>query len=202
MSEKSFRIRNQFNSILNNYFREFKGRIILLCIIFIISFITGILTCIEYSDVVTCENLIDKYLYSFLKNDMNFFSYFLMVALFYLLLGLLCFIFASSKIMCFINCCIFSLISYIFGFDLCIIIITLGLSGIIFGILFRGVWIFVLFIYILYLAVVTKIAFSKDRCFDKKSLFKLFLILSFISLLILFVTIILFSTIHIFIILD
>ena len=62
MSEKSFRIRNQFNNILISYFRQNKGKIILLCIIFIISLITGILTCIEYSDAVTCENLIDKYL--------------------------------------------------------------------------------------------------------------------------------------------
>lgn len=203
MSEKSFRIKNQLQSILSNYFKLFKWRIILLCIIFIIAFITGILTCIEYSDIVTCENLIDKYLYSFLKNEINFLSYFLTIAIFYLLINFICFLCVNSKLFTIINYVIFSLVSYIFGFDLCIIFLSLGLSGIILGVFFRGVvWVLVFFIYILFLATISHYTFSKDRCVDKKSLFKLYLILSFVALIVLFVSIILFSTIHIFIILD
>lgn len=202
MSEKSNRFRNQISNIISNFIRQFKGKILMLCIIFIISFITGILTCIEYSDMVTCENLIDKYLYSFLLNDINFLSYFLMMAVFYLLFGFLCVLFSQSKFMCVINIVIFCLINYIFGFDLCIVIISLGLSGIIFGILFRGIWILVIFTHLLLLAVVSNCAFSKDKCVDKKALFKLFFLLSIIAFVILFVSIILFSAIHIFIILE
>jgi len=202
MGGKFFRIKNGISNICLNFFKEYKFRIIFISLISLIFIITGILTCAQYSDIVTYENLIDKYLFSFLKRDTDFLGYFLTVFVFYLLINFLIIVCSSSKFFVIVCHIILCLACYVFGFDLCIIMLTLGLSGIIYCILFRVIWIFVIFNIIILLSVVSFHVFAKSNCIPKKYLLKLFLILAIVSAIILFLSIFLFSSIHIFIIID
>ena len=138
MDEKYQRIKNNIINFSSRFLKNYKYYLLVFFILFLIGFLTGIITASDYSKDLTCENLINIYMYSFLKREMTFFSYFLTMALYFAILLLFTTLLVRNKFMIVINTIILVLIAYIFGFDLCILMICLGLAGVILGALFIG----------------------------------------------------------------
>ncbi len=203
MSDKWDRIKNNTTYLASRFFVCYKYYLLVFFIVFFIGLLTGIITCSGYVKDLTPANLINKYLYAFLTKDCTLMSYFLTLSVYFLILSFLTIFLLRNKIMLVINIFVLCLLSYIFGFDLCIIIITLGLSGIILGILFIGILQLLVFtIYICLMAVVARRALAKEKCESQKEFWKTCILFMILAIIILFLSVFLFSTIHIFVIVD
>ena len=204
MEGKFERIKNNVMSLASRFVKCYKGYLLVFFIVFLIGFLTGIFTCSSYVEDLTCENLINTYLYSFLQNEMTFFSFFLTLSIFFILMCAFTIFLVRNKFMIAINVILLFLLSYIFGFDLCIVIMCLGLSGIIFGVLFYCLfWLVIFIFYMCIMSIFCKKVISKERCVETfKSMFLSALYFILLSLIVLFVSCLLFSIIHIFVIVD
>lgn len=203
MKENIERIKYNIINIASRFFICYKNYLLVFFIVFLFGFLTGIFTCSQYSSDLTCENLINKYLYNFLCNEMNFFTYFLILSLFFLLISVLTMILIRNKFTVIVNIFAMFLMSYVFGFDLCIIVVCLGLAGIILGILFLGILgVGVFGAYISIMSIVCSQSFRKDTCCTFKSLFANCFVFVLIAIILLFFSSLFFSIIHIFVIID
>lgn len=203
MSDKWFRIKNNLKSIASRFFVCYKYYLLVFFIAFLIGLLTGIITCSGYAKDLSPSSLINKYLYSFLTKDCTMFSYFLILSVYFILLSLITIFLLKNKVMMIFNIFLLSILAYIFGFDLCIVVICLGLSGVILGVLFIGVLqILVFLIYMCIMAIVANRAISKEKCTDGKEFWKICLILMCLAIVILFLSVLFFSIIHIFVIVE
>jgi hypothetical protein len=203
MNENSIRAKHHIYSLIAKFWKEYKVYIIILSILFLLAFVTGILTCSKYSDIIEIDRLIDKYLLKFLKLEITFFSYFIYLTIFFLIYTLFVIFFTRNKFFIVVDIIIFLLLSYIFGFDLFIIISTLGLAGIICGVLFRAILGIVLFyLIILIISIAIKRYKMRYYCISHKEIYKAYLILILFSIVTIFLFAIMFSVIHIFVIID
>ena len=182
---------------------QYKYWLLLFVALMLVSIITGIVTCSGYASDLKPDNIINKYLLDFLSNESNFLSFFLIMSVFYIAIILLTIIFSHNKFMLFSSIAVFMFVTYIFAFDFCIIIVTLGLAGIILGILFYfllGICVFC--VYSLILSIISSHVFARIKCKYSRQDWLLFLVLIIASLLILFLLCFLFSLIHIFVIIE
>ena len=203
MNENCIRAKYHIYSLIRKFWLEYKVYIIIFSILFLLAFTTGILTCSKYSDIIEVDRLIDKYLLNFLKLEINFFTYFIYLTVFYLLYALFVIFLTRNKFFIVVDVIIFLLLSYILGFDLFIIISSLGLAGIICGILFRAILGIVLF-YLIILIIAVAIKRYKMRCYcvTHKEIYKAYFILILFGIVTIFLFAIMFSVIHIFVIID
>lgn len=204
MEGKFLRIKNNIFSIASRFFRNYKNYLLVFFIIFLFGFLTGIFTCASYASDLEIDNLINRYLYNFLCNDMSYFSYFLTLSIFFLLISIFTILAVRNKFMIIFNSFLLFLMAYVYAFDLCIVIICLGLAGIICGVLFLGVLGIAVFIfYICIFSIVSRRVVAKDRCENE---FKVILVNSLyffiLGIIALFLSAILFASIHIFVIID
>lgn len=183
-----------------------KGWIFLLSIVFLIAFITGIMTCVHYLDIVTYENLINEYLINLLSKKSTYLTFFLMMLFWFLVLILTIVLFTKNIFFVITDIILFALMTYVWGFDICIIVMTLGLAGVVYGVLLLGILgVSLFFVIILAIAVVCKKFFiTKNICDNetKSNYLKLFCLFILLGTAILFVMSFLFSSIHIFVIVD
>ena len=135
MQEKWGRLRNSFLIQTSKLMGVFKYYLLVFFIFFLIAFVTGVMTCTKYASSVSCDNLINKYLLSYLTKDSSYLTFFLMMSVYYLLITIFSIIFTRNIFVVILDGVVLLLISYILGFDCCIVIVSLGLSGVIFGIL-------------------------------------------------------------------
>lgn len=199
-----------FGYILSSNFKRliyvYRFYLIVLGIVFLISFITGILTAINYSSLISCDNLINSYLLSYLRKDMTYLTYFLMQGLYVLIIVIFVMLCTQNLFVIIINGGVLSILSYILGFDVCTIIISLGLSGVIFGVLIYGLLqILVMFNIMIIMSIAGKRAHVKKKNCDSvgnSEYIKMYLIFLMLSLVVLFIHSILFGIIHIFVIVD
>lgn len=187
-------------------FEKFKYYLLGFFILFLISFITGVMTCSNYSSIVTCDNLINKYLLDYLMKENTYITFFLALSFFFLCINLFV-IFATRNIFIVIlDSVVLLFISYILGFDCCILIISLGISGIIFGSIVYGLLcIFALFSLIFVMAIsINRYKEKKKNCeiFDNSKYIKLYIFFITLGELLLLLMSILFGIIHIFVIVD
>lgn len=205
MRESYFKIKYFFADRLKKLWCNYKVYIITLSVFFLIAFVTGIITCSQYSSDMTCENLINKYLFDFLANEMNWLSYFLIMIVFFTILCWLTLITLRNKLMSIIHIVLLFFMGYIYGFDLCVMIITLGLPGIFFGCVFYGFFGLVLFLlHITLIALFLKNIYCKD-VYQKviiRSLCKSTLVINLLGVFILFLSVFFFNVIHIFVIIE
>jgi hypothetical protein len=105
-----------------------------------------------------------------------------------------------------VDCILLSLMSYIFGFDICIVILSFGLAGVFFGILILGLLgLLVFFIFLIIISIACKRFFiSKKACDNNSNSFyvRIYMLLLALSTALLFLLSLLFSIIHIFVIVD
>lgn len=206
MNEYGFRIKNLIFTYANKLLR-FCGRyLFVLFVFFLIGFITGIMTSSRYVSDISCDNLINKYLCAFLKKESKYISFFLILSVYYLIVSLFIIIFTRNRFFVVLNVILLTLLSYIFGFDLCIIVTCLGLSGVILGVVFWGLLGVIVFVTLM---IITAIACRrcKDRrsacqSFDNSGYIRMYLLFVVIGLIVLFLMVLLFSIIHIFVIVD
>lgn len=191
---------------ISKLLKLYSSYLLVFFVFMLIGFITGILTASKYSELIECEHLINKYLYRFLLNDINFLSYFFSVSIILLIIFICIICFTRNKFCIGLNFLLTLIISYIFGFDLYVVFISLGFAGIVLGIIvysFIGFSIFILIIFIQSFVCKNCID-SKKSCLilSKSDCRKVYLICIFLSFLMIFIWSILFSTIHIFVIVD
>jgi len=206
MKVKFSRIKNNLIFQTGKFLSFYKIYLLVFFIIFLIGFITGIMTCSHYASSITYENLINSYLMSLLTKDSTYLSFFLKLLVWFIIIAIFITTFTKNKLIIVINTIILLLMSYIYGFDLCVIILSFGLAGIVFGILILGLLGIVLFfVLILIVSIATKrFLLNKKTCDPLPNFFyiKLYVMLIAIASLILFILSLLFSIIHIFIIVD
>lgn len=201
MNDKFERIKNNCFSIASRFLRFHKFFLLVFFIIFFIGFLTGIITCSGFAKDLEVKNLINPYLYDFLRNEMTFFSYFLTLSVFFVLLSLFTIFCVRNKFFIGLSAIILFLLAYIFGFDLCVVIICMGLAGVVLGVIFMGLLGFLIFsLFICILAMVCKRILKDKNCDDKKMFLKAVLCLICLALIILFFYCLFFSLIHIFVI--
>lgn len=206
MKEKFLKFNDQIKLSLLKILNYHKGWLVIFFAVFLLSFITGIMTCVHYLDVVTYENLINEYLIKLLTKDSTYLTFFLMMLLWFCVVIIACVLLTKNLFFVIVDFVILGLMAYIWGFDLCIIVMTLGLAGVIYGVLLLGVLgLLIFFVIILVLSVACKKFFiTKNICDSevKRDYFRLFLVLIFCGTAVLFVMSLLFSSIHIFVIVD
>ncbi len=197
------RVKNNIMSIASRFVMDYRNYLLVFFIIFLFGFLTGIFTSASYSSDLEVDNLINKYLYQFICNDISYFSYFLTLAIFFAIICVFTIFFVRNKFMLCINVFLLFLMAYVYAFDLCIVIVCLGLSGVICGVLFLGVLgICVFLLYICIMSIVAKNIVSKDRCLELKMIIRNCLYFFVLAIIILFLSSILFAIIHIFVIID
>lgn len=206
MKERFYRFSINCFQWFKKIFNMHKGWIFSFGIVFLISFITGIMTCVNYLDVISCENLINKYLLNLLTKSSTYLTFFLMMLLWLSLVFIFSIFITKSTFIVVCNFLIFALMSYVWGFDICIVIMTLGLAGVVYGVLILGVLgVFLFFIVILMFSILCKKYYVLKKNCNRdinNNYLKLYIILFLVGLVILFVLSILFSSIHIFVIVD
>ena len=185
---------------------EHRKHIIIFAIIFLIGFITGIFTASEYSNNLSCEYLINTYLYSFLLRDSTYITFYLTMAVYLIIIVFCICMFTRNKVMIIIFAIIFSLGSYIYGFDICIIFVSLGIAGIVLGsISFGFMGVILAFVIIVILSIASKRCTNKltaGRFCNNFEYFKLYFSLLLVVLVVLFLICFVFNVIHIFVIVD
>ena len=180
--------------------------IIVFAFLFLIGFITGIFTAAEYAKDLTCEFLINVYLYSWLIRESTYITFFLTMSVFYLIIVFCVSVFTMNKFLIILFSVFFVLGAYIYGFDICVVFVCLGLSGIVLGAITFGVLgLIITFLIILIFAIASKRCtnkLTKGSFCNNAEYFKVYLILAVISLLLLFLICFVFNIIHIFVIVE
>lgn len=138
MKTKLIRIKETILRSICRLFQVYKYYLIVFFIVFLIFFITGIMTCAKYSSDISCGNLINKYMYSFLTRELSYISFFLVSTIFFVLASLIFLLLTNNLFFKILDILILILMSYIWGFDICVIILTLGLAGVFFGAIVLG----------------------------------------------------------------
>lgn len=206
MGEKFKRLGYMLISDIRRLIGIYKIYIIVFAIIFLISFITGIMTCINYSSSISTDNFINVYLLSYLKKDTSYISYFLMLGLYLLIITLFVIFFTRNVFFVIVDGVVLVLTSYIFGFDTCIFVMTMGLAGVIFGVLIYGLLLIVVFLGIIVILSIAcrRLKDRKNVCevIENSQYWKMYLIFTILTIATLFIHSILLGIIHIFVIVD
>ena len=205
MKDKLYRLKNSIMFETGKMLSFYKGYLLVFFIVFLIFFITGIMTSVHYLDSITYEHLINDYLLEFLTKERGFWGYTLILSAWYL--GVCCFVIFTTRngFFVFIDGIILSLGSYIFGFDVAIMVVSFGLSGVIFGIFvqgFLGVLLFFLIILIMSVATKRYIVLRKNCSAIDKNCFGVYITIIILGIGIIVINSIVFSVIHIFVIVD
>ncbi len=203
MNDKYYRIKNSVFCQIGNLFVAYKRYLLVFGILFLISVLTGVLTASKYSSVLEQENLINRYFHSFVCNDINFFGFFLMMSLIFVAWCLVIVLLTRNTFFVVVNVLIFMLFAYIFGFDLCVVIICFGLIGVILGLLVQlifGVLIFVVIMLLLAISIKRFRNHNLCRLSQKNEYLHLYLWLTVVGLVLLFLFCLSFSIFHIFVI--
>ena len=195
-------VKNCLIRLTNNH----KGWLISFGIVFLTAAITGIMTTINYLDIVTCDNLINKYLLELLAGERSYISLFL-ISCFWLLLTILFVIWFTKNIFFVVmDFLLLSVLSYIWGFDICIIVMTLGLAGVVYGVLVLGLIGIIIFSIIIYIFSIAckKFVTTKNTCPTElnRQYLVVFLCFTVVGILALFVMSLLFGSIRIFVIVE
>ena len=206
MKEKWCRFRDSIGLWFKRIINTHKWWLIVFCVVFLISFITGIMTCVNYFDVVSYENIINKHLSDLLIGEKTYISFFLIMCLWFLVIFFFLIWFTKNIFFVVVDFILLSLMAYIWGFDICIIVMTLGFAGVIYGIIVLGVLGIIIFLNItIILSLVCKKFFEfRNNCSNEimREYFWQYFILVILGILTLFIMSLLFSSIRIFVIVD
>lgn len=180
------------------------GHLILFFAIFLVGYITGIFTAGSYAGDLSAESLINSYLHNVLTKSMKSTTYFLVLTLFFAVIVLFVVFFTRNVFFIVVDCVVMLLLSYIAGFDITIIFVTLGISGIILGFLTYGLVGLLFFANLsLIFAIASKLSTKRRNCEIKdKGYIKLYFTLFLVGVLYLLLISMVFSIIHIFVIVS
>lgn len=131
MKSSSIRVSFKFKNKLSLFFAEYKFAILFSLIFLIFGACLGIFTAVKYSGEIELDNLADSNLVDFLKGDKGtmglYFPY-----LFSFLLSISLIIFLNFKpFLIIVNAVVLVIRSYVFGFNITVLIILYGFAGII-----------------------------------------------------------------------
>lgn len=205
MRYKGF-LKDRLFSIAKDILINLKYYLIIVALIFTISFVTGIFTAYKYAGDITAENFIHQSLLSFLKNDKSIFSLFLSYYFWFVIFSILVIFFTKNVFINIIEIVALMLCGYIIGFDLVVFVLSFGFVGIFFGIFIYGILMILnCALVVVILSIATKNMKEKISCNsiqDRRNLIMTYLCLLILSAIILFLFCILLSILHIFVIID
>lgn len=206
MKYKFLKIKDYIINITSKFLSCYKVYLLVFFILFLIAFITGVMTCSNYASSIDCDKFINNYLYAFLCRESSYISFFLILSFYFLVLAILFFFVSCNAFFVVVDTIILILSSYILGFDICVMILSLGLSGIIFGVIVFGVLGILVMIVLMALLSITckRLKERKNSCetLDKKSYIQMFFVLVLLGVTFLFLFSLLLSIIHIFVIVE
>lgn len=197
-----YKIKNLSYSQIARVLRVYRWYLIIFFGLFLLGYITGIFTAGRYSGDLSCENLINTYLYNLLTKDTKTITYFIIISVYFLIVSLFFIIFTRNKFMIVIDAILLLLIGYVAGFDICVIFICLGLSGIVLGFISYGVLGLLFFANLcLILSLSSKMAMCKSNMeIRDKGFFKFCFLLILVGIIYIFLISFIFSLIHLFVI--
>lgn len=205
MKDKLYTFRSNFIFEASKILSYYRWYLLVFFIVFLISFITGASTCTHYIDSITYENLINKYLLEFLSKDKGFWGYVFILSAWFVGICLVVMLFTKNKIFVVIDILILSLCSYIFGFDVTVVILSFGLTGIIFGVLVQFICgLLLLFLLMFLLAYVVKRLFVfRGNCITiDNQWWRVLSLIIIAGIIVIIINTVLLSGIHIFVIVD
>lgn len=133
---KFYRISNLFGSGFHNFWLRFRNQIIIFLILFIISFVLGIVVASKFGDSLEFERLANQKFFQLISLELDIWSYFL-INLIFLCIGLvLGFLLSSNIIVISINFLFIFIIGYVLGFDTVVCLINFNFISRIFFIIF------------------------------------------------------------------
>lgn len=182
--------------------RAYKGFFILFFSLFLLGFVTGIFTAGGYASDLSAESLINEYLYKVLTKSTKSITYFLILSFYFAIVVVFSGVFTRNIFFVVVDCIIMLLASYVWGFDITIIFVCLGLSGIILGTLTYGLIGVLFFVNLsLVFSVASTLSFRRRNCeISGRGLGALYFSLFGVGEVYLFFISIIFSLIHIFVI--
>ncbi len=182
--------------------KAYKGFLILFFSLFLLGFVTGIFTAGGYASDLGADSLINEYLYKVLTKDTKSLTYFLILTFYFSLVVVFSSVFTRNIFFVVLDAIIMLLSSYVWGFDITIIFVCLGLSGIVLGFLTYGVIGLLFFLNLsLIFAISSFLSFKRRNCeISGRGLGSLYFSLFVVGEIYLFTIAIVFSLIHIFVI--
>lgn len=182
--------------------KAYKGFLILFFSLFLLGFVTGIFTAGGYASDLGADTLINEYLYKVLTKDTKSLTYFLILTFYFSLVVVFSSVFTRNVFFVVLDAIIMLLSSYVWGFDITIIFVCLGLSGIVLGFLTYGVIGLLFFLNLsLIFAISSSLSFKRRNCeISGRGLGSLYFSLFVVGEIYLFTIAIVFSLIHIFVI--
>lgn len=206
MKDKFYRLKNTLIYNASKFLSFYRWCLLVFFIIFLFGLITGILTASNYASIITYENLINKYLIKFLLKETSYLSYFIRLSIYFIIISLSVIFFTKNWFFVIVDGVLLAILGYIYGFDLCIIIISFKLSGVIFGIFVLGLWgliIFLCLISIISIAIRRFLDYKKSCDIQEKTYYpKIYITFILLAILSIFFKSLFFAIIHIFVIVD
>lgn len=182
--------------------KRYKGFLLFFCAVFLLGLVTGIFTAGGYSGDLDAESLINEYLYNVLTKSSKTLTYFLILTFYFAVVVLFSSLCTRNVFFIVVDSLLMLLMSYVWGFDITIIFVCLGLSGIILGFITYGVIGLLFFINLsLIFSVASTLSFSRRNCeIMGKDFALLYFSLFLVGVVYLFLISFVFSIIHIFVI--
>ena len=197
-----YRIKNSIYHRISQLIKENIRYLVFFFVVFLVGCLVGIFTASKYAADLEPSNLINEYLYSLLTKDMSTITYFLVLSVYFLLINLFVIFLTKNRLMIVIDALLLFFLAYIWGFDICVIFVCLGLAGIILGFICNVLLGLVLFIDIcLIWAVVARAIKCERKTYYKQNEYaKLYTFLLLLGIIILFLISFVFALVHIFVI--
>lgn len=197
-----YKIKNSFSYKISCLLRDNIRWFISFVCTFLIGALTGIFTASKYAADLEPSNLINEYLYSLLTKDKAMLSYFIILVVYFTLVSLFVIFLTRNRLMILVDGLLLFFMSYIWGFDICVIFVSLGLAGIILGFICNVILGLIFFLNLcLIFAIVAKMKTCEKKPYYKQNEYvRLYVVLWLIGIVILFLISLIFSLIHIFVI--
>lgn len=155
----------KFNFI--DFFWEQRKHLIILCCIFFVGFLTGIITFAQLSKIFEVEQLSDIILRDSITGHVGFFSYLFRRFFECVIVMCFCFLISLNFYSCFINYVVVFYKAYVVGCTLSMCVALLGLGGFINIIIFYFPFQLIInFVLICYLCICFRLSYNK-HCYGK-----------------------------------
>ncbi len=199
-----YKIKNSISYKVSRIIKDNIKYFIFFATVFLVGCLVGVFTASKYAGDLEPSNLINEYLYSMLTKDMSTITYFIVLVVYFIIVCLFLVLLTKNKLMVFVDSLLLFFLSYIWGFDICVIFVCLGLSGIILGFISN---VLLGLIFFLNLCLIMSIVANALNCerkpyYKQNEYLKLYALLALVGIITLFLISFTFALIHIFVIVS
>lgn len=199
-----YKIKNSISYKISQLIKDNIRYFIFFATVFLVGCLVGVFTASKYAGDLEPSNLINEYLYSMLTKDMSTITYFIVLTVYFIVICLFIILLTRNKLMVFVDSLLLFFLSYIWGFDICVIFVCLGLSGIILGFICNVILGLIFFLNLcLIMSIVSHSLNCERKPYYKQNEYrKLYAFLVLFGVVVLFLISFVFAIIHIFVIVS